>query len=131
MAAILLFTVGTLRGILMLIGLVAVAAASGELSELEGFGVFVRIFFVVALIGIAAAVLQIMGGVQTLQLRPRGFVLGLTGTIIGLVLGILSLGGTVGGSGQTGSVVIIVLLSIGDVATLFYLGQARRFMTTA
>jgi hypothetical protein len=130
-AAILLFTVGILRGILMLIGLIAIIGASGEIAGLEGAGAFIGIFVVVVLIGIAAAVLQIMGGVQTLQLRARGFALGLTGTIIGLVLGVLSLAGTLGGSGQAGSAVIVALLLIGDVVILIYLGQARRFMTSA
>lgn len=115
----------------MLIGLIAIVAASGEIAGLEGAGAFIGIFVVVVLIGIAAAVLQIMGGVQTLRLRPRGFALGLTGTIIGLVLGILSLAGTLSGEGQAGSAVIVALLLIGDVVILIYLGQARRFMTRA
>jgi hypothetical protein len=130
-AAILLFTVGGVRALLALIGFVAVIGAGDELSDLdvEDVGVFVGIVVGVLIITVVAAVLQIIGGIHTLKLRPRGFALGLAGSIIGIVLGLLGFAGAASGASNPAGIVFGILLFIGDIVILVYLGQARRLVT--
>jgi hypothetical protein len=127
-SAILLFVVGGLRVLIFLISLIAVIGAGDELAGIAGAGTFIGIAVVVVLIAIAAGILQIIGGANTLGLRRRGRVLGLTGTIIGMALGVLGLiGGSTGGSGS--SVVFAVLFLIGDIAIIVLLAQNGRYLT--
>jgi hypothetical protein len=124
-ASVLLFVAGGLGGLVYLIALVAILGASGQLSDFGVSGGLIGVFVVVALIGIAAAVLQITGGVHTLGLRRRGRALGLTGSIMGLALALLS----VLGGGNAAAVIIAVMLLIGDVAIIVLLAQNGRYLT--
>lgn len=130
-AAILLFTIGGVRALLALVGFVAVIAAGDELSELDvdDVGLFVGILIGVLIIMVVAATLQIIGGVHTLKMRPRGLATGLAGSIIGVVLGVLSLAGAASGGSNPLTVLMTILLLIGDIVILVYLGQARRLVT--
>lgn len=124
-ASVLLFVAGGLGGLVYLIALVAILGASGQLSDFGVSGGLIGVFVLVALIGIAGAVLQIMGGVHTLRLRRRGRALGLTGTIMGLVLALLS----VLGGGNALAVIIAVLLLIADITIIVLLAQSGRYLT--
>jgi hypothetical protein len=127
-ASVLLFVVGGLRGVFALIALVLVAGAGGELAGIPGAGAFIGVAIVIILITIGAAILQIIGGAQTLRLRRRGRVLGLTGTIIGLAIGVLGLiGGLSDGAGA--SVIFTILFLIGDIAIIVILAQNARYLT--
>jgi hypothetical protein len=127
-SAILLFVVGGLRVLIFLISLIAVIGAGDELAGIAGAGTFIGIAVVVVLIAITAGILQIIGGVNTLRLRRLGRILGLTGTIIGIALGVLGLlGGSSGGSGS--SVLFAVLFLIGDIAIVVLLAQNGRYLT--
>ncbi|MGH2674921.1 MAG: hypothetical protein ACRDKA_11525 [Actinomycetota bacterium] len=128
-AAVLLFAVGGLRGLLMLLSLIVVIGASGDISGLPGAGAAIGIAVVVVLIGLLAAVLQIVGGVGTMQLRRRGRTLGLTGSIIGIALGVLALLGAASGGATAVSVVIALLFLFGDIAIIVTLSQNGRFLT--
>lgn len=125
--SIVLFVVGGLRVIIFLISLIAVIGAGSELAGISGAGTFIGIAVVVVLIAIAAGILQIIGGANTLRLRRRGRVLGLTGTIIGIALGVLGLIG--GASGGGTNVVFTALFLIGDIAIVVLLAQNGRFLT--
>ena len=128
-ASVLLFVVGGLRGALMLLSLIVVIGASGEISGLPGAGAVIGIAVVVILIGMLAAVFQIMGGVATMRLRRRGRALGVAGSIIGIIIGVLALVGGASG-GTTGvSVVINLLFLSGDIAILVLLSQSARYLT--
>src|SRR5919106_5266514 len=96
-AGILLIVMGGLRELFALIALVVVLAASDEFAGADDAEVAIGIIVVALVIVIGVGLLQIFGGVNTLRLRRRGLVLGLTGSIIGIVLallGLLSAGGT-------------------------------------
>jgi hypothetical protein len=127
-AAVVMFVVGGLRSVLGLIALIAVIGAGGQLSGIPGAGAFIGVAVIIVLITIGAAVLQILGGTHTLRLRRRGRAIGLTGTIIGLAIGVL---GLVGGAsdGQAGALVVTLLFIIGDVVIIVLLAQNGRYLT--
>jgi hypothetical protein len=103
---------------------VAIIGVSGELSDFGVSGGAVAVGVVLALIALAAGVLQIVGGAQLLRMRRQGRVIGLSGTIVGLALALF---GVLGGGG--GAVVIGVLLLLGDVAIIVLLAQNSRYLT--
>jgi hypothetical protein len=112
-----------------LISLVLILAAGDELEDIEDAGVVVAILLIVVAVTILAGLLQVMGGVRTLAMKIRGWALGMAGSIIGLVLGILSFAGS-SQAGTTGAnLLLVALLFIGDIVILAYLGQARKTMT--
>jgi hypothetical protein len=117
--------VGGIRALLYLIAVVAIIGVSGELSDFGVSGGAVAVGVVLALIALAAGVLQIVGGAQLLRLRRQGRVIGLSGTSVGLALALF---GVLGGSGG-GAVVIGVLLLLGDVAIIVLLAQNSRYLT--
>jgi hypothetical protein len=125
-SAILLFVIGGLRVLIFLISLIAVIGAGDELAGIAGAGTFIGIAVVVVLIAITAGILQIIGGVNTLRLRRLGRILGLTGTIIGIALGVL---GLIGGASSGGSILFAVLFLIGDIAIVVLLAQNSRYLT--
>jgi hypothetical protein len=122
--SVLLFVVGGIRALLYLIAVVAIIGVSGELSDFGVSGGAVAVGVVLALIALAAGVLQIVGGAQLLRMRRQGRVIGLSGTIVGLALALF---GVLGGGG--GAVVIGVLLLLGDVAIIVLLAQNSRYLT--
>ena len=127
--SVLLFVVGGLRGLFALFALVVVAGAGGELAGIQGAGAFIGVAIIVVLITVAAAVLQIIGGVHTMRLRRRGRALGLTGAIIGMAIGILGLVGGASSDGSGGTIVFAVLFLIGDIAIIVLLAQNARYLT--
>jgi hypothetical protein len=124
-SSVLLFVVGGIRALLYLIAVVAIIGVSGELSDFGVSGGAVAVGVVLALIALAAGVLQIVGGAQLLRLRRQGRVIGLSGTIVGLALALF---GILGGGGG-GAVVIGVLLLLGDIAIIVLLAQNGRYLT--
>jgi len=126
-AGILLIVLGGLRELFALIALVVVLAASDEFAGVDDAEVAIGIIVVALVIVIGVGLLQIFGGVNTLRLRRRGLVLGLTGSIIGIVLallGLLSAGGT-----PAVTIVINLLVLIGDVIAVILLAQNGRYLT--
>jgi hypothetical protein len=128
-ASVLLFVVGSLRSVLLLLTLIVVIGASGEISGLPGGGAAIGVAVVVVLIGMGAAVLQIIGGVGTMRLRRRGRTLGLAGSIIGIALGVLGLVSGASGGATGAAIVIAVLFLIGDIAIVVLLAQSSRYLT--
>jgi hypothetical protein len=124
--SVLLFVIGGLRVVIFLISLIAVIGAGSELAGISGAGTFIGIAVVVVLIAIAAGVLQILGGANILRMRRRGRALGLTGTIIGIALGVL---GLLSGSSGGASILFAVLFLIGDIAVVVLLAQNARYLT--
>ena len=126
-AGILLIVLGGLRELFALIALVVVLAASDEFAGVDDAEVAIGIIVVALVIVIGVGLLQIFGGVNTLRLRRRGLVLGLTGSIIGIVLallGLLSAGGT-----PAVTIVVNLLVLIGDVIAVILLAQNGRYLT--
>jgi hypothetical protein len=127
-AGVLLFVVGGMRLLFYILALVGLAVLSGQLEELgvPGGAVFIGIVFIV--LALAAGVIQIVGGAQTMRLRRRGRVLGLAGTISGLVVAAFALL-TGGGGGSSLALGILVLLIIGDIIIIVLLAQNGRYLT--
>jgi len=128
-AGILLIILGSLRGLLGLIALIAILGATEEITDELGGGAL-TIGIVSVLIALIVGLLQILGGVNTLRLRRRGFVLGLTGSIIGVILVLL---GLVSGTAAAGglALVVAVLVLLGDIAAIIMLTQSSRYLTQA
>jgi hypothetical protein len=122
---ILLIILGSLRGLFALIAVIVVIGASDEITGDLG-GAALGIVIVALLITVAVGLLQILGGANTLRLRRRGFVLGLTGSVIGIVLGLL---GLLGGGAEGLTIVINVLVLIGDIVAVVLLSQNSRYLT--
>ncbi len=130
-AATLLFIVGGLRLLLGLIAAIVVMGAADRIGDEPDGGTLLAVVAVVLVVLLVAAALQIAGGRHTLAMRPRGFSLGISGTIIGLLLGVLGLAGAAQGNSTPLNILITVLLLVGDIVILMQLSQARRFMTPA
>ncbi len=125
--SILLIILGGLRELFALIALIVVLAASDEFVGVDDAGVAVGIIVVALVIVVGVGLLQILGGVNTLRLRRRGMILGLTGSIIGIVLallGLLSAGGT-----PAVTIAINVMVLIGDIIAVILLAQNGRYLT--
>ncbi|HZB04804.1 MAG TPA: hypothetical protein VE737_10850 [Actinomycetota bacterium] len=127
-SAVLLLVVGGLRAVLALIGLIAIAGAGDQLAGIPGAGAAIGVAVVIVLIVVAAGVLQILGGVQILRLRRRGRPFGLTGTIIGLVVGLLGLVGSLA-DGAGASAIFTILFLIADIVIIVLLVQNGRYLT--
>jgi hypothetical protein len=126
-AVVFLIVLGGLRILFALLGLVLLIGASDELSGESEAGAVVGVIVVAILITAGVGILQILGGVNTLRLRRRAFVLAIVGCSIGIVLAILGLLG--GGSGAAITVAINVLVLIGDIVALVLVAQNRRHLT--
>jgi hypothetical protein len=126
---VLLFSVGGVRGLLSLIGIFAVIAAGEELGDVDQAGLLIGVIIVVLAATVLAAVLQIMGGAHTLAMRRKGWALGLSGSIVGLVLGLLGFAGAASGGGNAPGVIFTLVLFVGDIVCLVYLAQAGKMMT--
>jgi hypothetical protein len=127
-AAVLLFVVGGMRLLFYILALIGLAVLSGQLEEIgvPGGAVFIGVVFIV--LALAAGVLQIVGGAQTMRLRRRGSVFGFAGTISGLVVAAFALL-TGGGAGNTFALGVLVLLILGDIIIIVLLAQNGRFLT--
>jgi hypothetical protein len=127
-SAVLLFVVGGMRLLFYILALIGLAVLSGQLEEIgvPGGAVFIGVVFIV--LALAAGVLQIVGGAQTMRLRRRGSVFGFAGTISGLVVAAFALL-TGGGAGSTFALGVLVLLILGDIAIIVLLAQNSRFLT--
>jgi hypothetical protein len=127
-SAVLLLVVGGLRAVLALIALIAIAGAGDQLAGIPGAGAAIGVAVVIVLIVVAAGILQILGGIQILRLRRRGRAFGLTGTIIGLVVGLLGLVGSLA-DGAGASVIFTILFLIADIVIIVLLVQNGRYLT--
>ena len=125
-AGILLIVLGGLRLLFALLGLVLLIGASEELTGRAGAGDVIGVVVVAIVITAGVGALQILGGVNALRLRRRAIVLAIVGCSIGILIAILGLLG--GGSGAA-TVVINLLVLIGDIVALALVVQNRRRLT--
>lgn len=123
-ASVVLFVVGGIRSLLYLLAVVAIIGASGELTAFGVSGGQVAVGVFLALVALAAGILQIIGGASTLRLRRRGRTLALAGTIVGLSMALLAMFS--GGGG--GALVFGMLLIVGDIAIIVLLAQNSRHL---
>ncbi|HJV04130.1 MAG TPA: hypothetical protein VJ868_02590 [Actinomycetota bacterium] len=79
------------------------------------------------LLTVVVGLLQIFGGVNVPQLRRRGRTLGFVGCGIGIALAIL---GLASGGAAGASVIVSVLILLGDIAAIVLLVQSERHLTT-
>ena len=79
-AAILLFVIGGLRGLLMLLVLTALLSIAGDAGV---NGALFALAMILTLATLAAAILQIVGGTGCLRLTRRGYALAFRGTVLG------------------------------------------------
>jgi hypothetical protein len=123
----LLTTLGALRILFSLIGLVVLIGVSDELSGTSSAGAVVGIVVVAILITAGVGLLQILGGINALRLRRRAIVLGVLGCSVGILIAVLGLLG--GGSVPALTMVINVVILIGDIVALIVLTRSSRHLT--
>jgi hypothetical protein len=129
-AAVVLFAVGILRGLLYLYAATVLIGRSDRLAEVEGIGEFLVLAVTIIVVSLVAAALQITAGAGVLRLRRRAFTLGLPASVAGLVISLLSLIGAAStpGSDALGLAAAVVFL-VGDLAILMLLWATNRYLT--
>jgi hypothetical protein len=125
-AGVVLIVLGGLREVFALIALIVIIGASEELAGLEGAGAAIGILVFAILLTAGVGLLQILGGVTVLRQRRRGMLLGIIGCAVGILLALL---GLAGGASGGATLIINVLILIGDIVALVLVLQNGRHLT--
>lgn len=125
-AGVLLIVLGGLRELFAVIAIIVIIGAGGEIAGLEDAGAIIGVLVFAVLLTAAVGLLQILGGVNALRQRPLGRLLGSIGCAIGIGIALL---GLIGGAAGGATVIVNILILIGDIAALVLLLQNGRHFT--